>query len=163
MSGSYTPTGPWTNGGAPGISAAFLGNIENWITQVDNTTSVSVSGSVSGTATLYQFLQGVVKGAIVVLSNYKSSGSQTLALPVAFSTTSYWWTTDFQSGKIEALLSGSAQTFSVITALALGGGTESPQTFLESFSQGQCRSGFDTVRITSTSGGAGGLTVIFGV
>lgn len=163
MSGSYTPTGPWTNGGAPGISAAFLGNVETWIGQVDNTTTVVATGSVSGTATLYQFLQGVVKGAVVVFSNYKSAAAQTLALPVAFSTASYWWTTDFQSGKIEALLSGAAQTFSVITAFGLSGGTESPQAFLDSFSQGQCRAGFDTIRVTSTTNGTGGLTVIFGV
>lgn len=129
-----------------------------------NPTAVQVTGSVSGTATLYQLFYGAVKLVVVSHANYRSAAAQTLALPTAFSSNSYWWTTDYQGGKVEALASGTAQTFSVLTALALAGGTQNPQTALNGYSQGMCRTAFDTVRITVTgASNATGLTIILGV
>lgn len=159
---SYTKTGPFVNGGAPGISATFLNNVENWIEQVDNTTVVTVSGSVSGSASLYQFLQGTVKAALVTWNNYKSSGAQNLALPLAFTSQSLWWVGDLQGGTIAGTLSGTSQTFSVMTALALGGGSESAQAYLNNFSLGMLRSGFDTVKLTVSTNAASSLAFIIG-
>ncbi len=177
------------NGSAPGISAAFLNALESfcfngWFDSAitsngsgvmtslgqtvngpiqPNPTGVQVTGSVSGTCTLYQLFTGTVKKIIVLLSNYKSGAAQSMALPVAFTSESYWWTTEFQSGQIEGLSGGSAQTFSVLTALAIGGGTQNPQTSLKSWSQGMLRTAFDTVRITSLTTAASSVVVIEGI
>lgn len=178
----YTPTGPFVDGSPPGMSAAFFNNVENWIVNAVsdsslsstagiltmlgakiNTPAVSVSGSVSGTASLYEILQGTVKAGLIYWNGYRSGGAQTMALPTALTATSYWWVSETQGGTLEALLSGTAQTFSVVTALALGGGTQQSQSYLKQHSQGMCRTGFDTVRITVTSSVASGIAFFIGV
>src|SRR5258708_14916472 len=84
---AYVPTGPWANGGAPGVSASFLGTLENWLQQTEGAIgSSSVSGSTSGTATLYQVLQGTVKKVLILVSASYNSTVKTITLPVAFVT-----------------------------------------------------------------------------
>ncbi len=85
----YTATGPFTNGSAPGLAAAFFNNIETWIQQTEGDTgAVSVSGTTAGTATLYQFFQGTLKGFFLYFAGYRNSTAteQYLTLPVAFTT-----------------------------------------------------------------------------
>ena len=48
MPSAYTPTGPWSNGGAPGISAAFLTSLEAFLVALNSATydaSISADGS----------------------------------------------------------------------------------------------------------------------
>lgn len=88
MSG-YTPTGPWTNNAAPGITATFLGNVESWIQQTEGDSgAVVVSGTTAGNATLYQFFQGSLKGLLLMFNGYRNSTAteQTILLPVAITT-----------------------------------------------------------------------------
>jgi hypothetical protein len=182
---AYTRYGPWTDGTAPGIAAEFLNPVEDVLVALNsaatdsnisalvgiltvlgmkiNPTPVAVSGSVSGSVNLYQLFSGNIKLVAAYYNNYRSAAAQTLALPTAFTTTSYWWTMDLQTGKAEALLSGTPQTFSVLTAIGISGGTQNPQTWLNGWSQGGCRAGFDTLRITVTSASATGLVVMLGV
>lgn len=159
---AYTVTGPFVNGGSPGISAQFLNNVENWIEQVDNTTSVSATGSVSGTVTLYEYLQGVVKAVVVHWANYKSAAAQTLALPSAFTAGALVWTGETQGQTLEFLSSGSAQTMSAFNTMNSSGGTENPATTLFSLSFAQVRTGFDSIRFTFTSTNASGFCFVIG-
>ena len=41
MSPGYVPTGPWTAGSAPGVSAAFLTNLEAFVQQLEGDTGVT--------------------------------------------------------------------------------------------------------------------------
>jgi hypothetical protein len=44
----YTPTGPWTNGSSPGISAAFLNALEQWLAYAaDSNITSDGSGNLS--------------------------------------------------------------------------------------------------------------------
>lgn len=188
---TYTNTGPFVNGGAPGISASFLNALETFchagwfdsqitsdtngdLTAVGfvvnggamgvNTTPVVAAGSVSGTASLYEYFNGAVKRCLLFLNNYKSAAAQSLTLPTAFTNFSYWIVSELQAGgQVEGLLGGGAQTFSVLTALALAGGTQNPQASLKSWSQGMLRSAFDTLRVTQTATATTGLILIEGL
>src|SRR5260221_12738078 len=72
---AYVPTGPWTNGGAPGISAAFLGTLESWIQQAEGATgSSTINGSTAGTATVYYPFQRPFKLLIVQLVGFCNGG-----------------------------------------------------------------------------------------
>src|SRR5438034_9808178 len=85
----YTATGPFVNGGAPALAQGFFNNIESWIQQTEGDTgAVSVSGTTAGTATLYQFFQGTLKGFYLFFNGYRNSTAteQYLTLPVAFTT-----------------------------------------------------------------------------
>ena len=129
------------------------------------TAPVTVSGSVSGTASLYQILTGTVKITVVECINYKSAAAQTLALPVAYTQGgSHWVADELQGGQVEALAAGVAQTFSVRTALptSSGGGSQIPLTVLRGWSDGACRTAFDTVRVTSTTNAATCVITIVG-
>jgi len=175
----YTLTGPFTDGSAPGISASFLNNVENYLQYAvsdsslsstagiltvlglkDNPAPVQVTGSVSGTCTLWQPLQGTVKICFVIANNYQSGGAQTLTLPVPFTSLSHWWTTELQGGKAEGLSSGTAITFSIQITQALSGGTKNPQTYINQYSTGMARSAFDTLRMTCTTGTSGTIFII---
>lgn len=120
---TYTVTGPFTNGGAPGISATFLNNVENWIESVDNPAGTVLNGSTSGTATLYQVLNGTSKYIIVNLNNFRNGGgsTQTIALPVPFTAVVSVRSTDAPA--FQLLHTAAAITLFIITALAVGGGT----------------------------------------
>ena len=101
---------------------------------------------------------------MVIWANYKSAAAQTLKLPVAFGGNSVWQITEMQGGRLEGLASGTAQTFSVMATMAVAGGTQGSQAFLNSWSFGLCRGGFDTVRITITgTTPASAMAIIEGV
>src|SRR5258708_12472329 len=82
---AYVPFGPFNNGAGPALQAAFFSGLESWIQQTEGDIGAStVSGSTSGTATLYQALQGPVKYVLILVSGSYNSTLKTIALPVAF-------------------------------------------------------------------------------
>src|SRR5258706_5611183 len=89
----YTPTGPFSNGIAPGLSSTFFNNIEAWIAIVDNSPGTVLNGSTAGTATLYQPFQGVFKLVIVKEIGFRNGGGSTptLAIPKPFTATALWF------------------------------------------------------------------------
>lgn len=183
----YVKTGPFVNNAAPGISANMLNSVENYLVAQNHASTdtyinadgngnltvtalnitpvpVIVSGTVSGTTALYQYMIGTVKRALVIWTNYKSSSAQSLTLPVAFTNNSYWIVSELQGGKLEGLSSGTAQTFSVLSTVAVTGGSQGSQAFLNGWSQGLCRGGCDTIRITVTgTTAASAIALIEGV
>ena len=94
MPGPYTPSGPFTNGAAPGLSASLFNNLEAYIAwaEGDASAQVTVTGTTAGSATCYQFLQGGLKGFFLYFNGYRNSTAteQLLALPVGFTTYAGW-------------------------------------------------------------------------
>ncbi len=89
----YTQVGSFVNGSAPALQASFFNGLESWIQQTEGDTgSVTVAGTTSGNATLYQFFQGSLKGFFLYFANYRNSTAteQYLTLPVAFTTYAIW-------------------------------------------------------------------------
>ncbi len=146
----YTRYGnPWTNGSAPGISAVFLTDLENWIVQADNPAAVTLNGSTSGVATLYMPLQGTVwKYLIILLSTFRNGGgsNQTIALPTAFTTAAHFYTGSFPA--FQLLASGSAQNVGVITTLGTPGNVTVTST-VGGYEMGDTAGGFDTISFNS--------------
>lgn len=161
MTGPYIVTGPFVDNSAPGIAHGFLNNLEGWIEQAEGATgSVSVAGSTTGTATLYQILQGTIKIAIIVLSNFKNgaAGDKNLALPTPFVSHCLFWSGD--SGPFDLKSSGTSQTIWTQTSFAASAGNaggNGSATNTNSNCNGHCDSAFDTVGLwgnqISTYGG----------
>ena len=160
----YTPTGPWTNNAAPGIQASFLNNLENWIQQTEGDTGANiVSGSTSGTATLYQFFQGTYKYVFIVVSSSYNSTLKTIALPVAFTTRAFLRTKN-NPGPMRFLASGSPVNMFMVTGFNSTTGAETTSaaqtsTTAGSGQQGQIAGAFDTVELSAT-GAVGPATII---
>ena len=74
MTANYTPTGPFTNGAAPGISAAFLNAIEAMFAPKSSTTFVGK-----------YFLQGGAWDNGSQLSTYTQLNTQNGSTPVSVS------------------------------------------------------------------------------
>ena len=170
MPGPYVPTGPWTNGAAPGISAAFLGNLEAYIAwaEGDASSQVTVTGTTAGSATCYQFLQGGLKGLFLYFAGYRNSTAteQLLALPVGFTTYAGWIAfgpipqthiyvgSTQQNGKIE-----------VVTGFPVppgAGAVTGSQSQMSGFQFGDLNSAFDHIGLGVSMGQAqsGGLLMI---
>src|SRR5438270_1170896 len=162
---SYTRYGnPWTDNAPPDISASFLTALESWILGVDQPTPVTVTGSVSGSASLYQYLTGTVKVLVINWNNYKSAAAQTLTLLVPFTQNGLVVVCESQVQTVEFLAGGTPVTISVMDTISAGsGGTQLPSTTIKSWSIGQVRAAFDTVRLTFTSTAASGYARIEGI
>lgn len=110
------------------ISSDGLGNfsLNGAIKQVP--ASTQISGSTSGTATLYQVDTGTIKRVYVLLSNFRNGGgsTQTIAIPTPFITQVYGRTTNFSASQL--LNNGSAITLGIITSLSSGGGSQTSNT-----------------------------------
>ncbi|SRR6266487_336304 len=106
----YTAFGTWSNGGAPGISSAFLNALESFLVLINsaatdanvssdgsgnqtlvsliaagnlqiNTAASTLSGSTAGTLTLYEPLRGsALKAALVYFSGFRNNGGSTQTL-----------------------------------------------------------------------------------
>jgi hypothetical protein len=188
---TYSNVGPFTNNNSPGISSTFLNNIESFLDQIDspivtdanisavggtitalglivngpiapNPASHSINGGTSGTAKLYQVMQGTYKHVLVYCSNFRTGGSnQSIAIPVPFTAGAL-----IRSGNvndagdgISLLAGGITQALNIITALSVSAGTVSSSSYLKSYSFGECPTAFDTVQWTS--GGTAGHTGFF--
>src|SRR5882762_9259299 len=76
----------WTSG-VTACSAANMQRYEDFIQQAEGDSgSVVLSGATSGTATLYQTMQGTYKKVVIWLSGFRNTGgsTQTVTLPTAF-------------------------------------------------------------------------------
>lgn len=154
----YIPTN-WING-VTAANAAHLNNIENWISSVDQPSPVSVSGSVSGTATLYQPLTGIIKLVVLVISNYQNGAVQSLNLPFAF--TQFWFKTT-GINQISFYNGGFIQTAQVLSTVSATGGSNSAQTLIKGFVEGQCVTGANQIQTGTASGANTGLVIMVGV
>lgn len=59
---SYTPTGPFTNGAAPGISAAFLNALEAFMVLIN---SAATDGSISSAAGVLSAVNALLSGGLL--------------------------------------------------------------------------------------------------
>lgn len=164
----YSPEGPFVNGGSPGLDASLFNNIENFIQQLEGDTgSVVLNGQTSGTATLYQVMQGTYKKFLVIFSNYKNTGNQYITLPVAFVSRGWFNIGDTGGGHISFYTGGSGGSTvgcNVLTSFASGGGgIAGPQSFTSYYSIGQINAGFDTINFQANSSAANGIMIVEGV
>jgi len=165
--GGYTSTGPFVNGAAPGISATFLNNVENWINQVEgDISSVVLSGGTAGTATCYQVMQGTFKYTLIQLSGFRTAGSpQQITLPVAYTFGAYIRTTDLETMSVRS--GGSDQTTRTMTAFPSGAGVAGGSvsgTVFNGWSFVHTVSGFNQFNFgASWSANRSGFVVIEGV
>ncbi len=127
-----------------------------------NPPSVALAGSVSGTVNCYEYIQGTFKRCLVIWNNYKSAAAQTLTLPSAYTFGAYFQAGETQAQTIEFLSGGVAQTCSVQATVAAAGGTQAPEVWTKSWSQGQVRTGFNQLRFTFTATAAGGFMILEG-
>lgn len=129
-----------------------------------NITPVSVSGQTSGTASLYQYIQGNVKVTIINLVNYRITANQSLALPSAYAGRAMIQTWETNGGHIACLASGSAVNIKVQNTIAASNGTQTTQSFMAQFSQGQVDAAWDTFQLQSAAqlGAANGVIRIEG-
>jgi hypothetical protein len=165
--GAYVPTGPWTNGAAPGISASFLGTLENWIQQTEGDIGgASVSGSTSGTATLYQTLQGTAKYVLIVVSSNYNSTLKTIALPVAFTTRASVRAYG-NNGPMRFLTSGTGQGMFLVNGFNVNG-TATTTASVTSLPANMAGGGgsingpFDTVEFSATGTVGAALVILEG-
>lgn len=151
--------------GAAGQIAEVLGQF-----QVDDRvflnvpSYVTLTGSTSGTATFYMPLQGTFKLLIVSFSNFRngSAGNQNVSIPTFFTS----FAKVFSGGQpaLQLLSGGSAQTISLITTWASGGGTTTPVSTLNSASIGETNSGFDTLSLVGSQASSHtGALILFGI
>jgi hypothetical protein len=138
-SAGYTPTGPFVSGTAPGLSAALFNNVEGVLEQLNslsidpnitaNGSGVAtmlglvmngaiqanpgahvLTGSTSGTATLYEIMTGTCKMFYIIQNNFRngSAGSQFIPFPTTISSICFVMTGD--SGSFNLTSSGSPVT-----------------------------------------------------
>jgi len=171
MAVPYTQYGPFTDNAAPGISSAFLNALETFLVGENsasydanvssdgsgnvsmqtlklNLTGITVSGTTSGTATLYQFLQGTIKAFYLYYNGYRNSTAteQKITLPRAFTGRSH----AFANGGIpptHLYLAGAPQSFSIVTTLpsGTGAGGITTQTAINGYSSAEVVGPFDSV------------------
>jgi hypothetical protein len=110
----YTRYGPFTNGGPPGISAAFLNGLESFLLTINTAATdsqissdgagtlmikaiqatgqtASVNGTISGTATVYQLSTGPFKVSLVSLVNFNNGSAVDLIFPVPYTMMALVW------------------------------------------------------------------------
>lgn len=139
-----------------GGSLAIVADLINKSLDI-KTSAIQVVGTTSGTATLFQFLTGTnVKAMMIQFNNYRNASvtSQNIALPVAFTT----WALFFAgNGPFITPRSGGANLVNmvrVITALAVGGGTNAAASLLPPKAIGEIIQTFDGFDLGNTQGTA---------
>ncbi len=124
---------------------------------------ITLNGSTSGTAKLYQWMRGTCKITWIDLNNFRNgnAGVQNIALPVAYTGRSLFRTGN--TSPLNALSSGVAQSFGIITGLAAAGGSVTVQTQLNKFSIADQINAFDTISFLGSQASAfTGLVIIEG-
>jgi hypothetical protein len=125
------------------------------------TSGITVSGSITGTLTLYMLVQGTLKLAIFVENNYNST-TKSIVLPQPFTTSANFWVGNIgNTGGMQCLHNGTPQNVDIITGLSTSGGTDSAgQTTVFAHSFCECQSPFEVVQFPTTSN-SGHTAVIF--
>ena len=126
-----------------------------------NMTGTTINGGTSGTAICYQVMQGTIKMAFIILSNFKTAASnQTIAFPVAFTATQEIRSNDTEAFKL--LSSSNPVTVRQMTAFGAAGvaGSTSATSTLNGF--GFCWNGsaIDTIQFNSGWASAHSGTII---
>lgn len=154
---TYTQTGPFNPGGPPGISSAFLNNVEAFLAALWSDSAITsnhagiltvaglvtgsnllqlgrvtaaVNGSTSGTLTLYEFMVGTtsLKIAGCFFNGYKNAGSA-LSLPLnAPFTVGAFLAANIGGNGLQLWNSGSQLTTSIGVLTALASGGGSIST-----------------------------------
>jgi len=129
-----------------------------------NIAPVTVNGQTSGHADLYQYIQGNVKVTLINLVNYRITANQSLVLPSAYAGRAMIQTWETNGGHIACLASGSAVNIKTQNTIAAAAGTQTTQTFMAQFSQGQIDAAWDTFQLQSANqlGAANGVIRIEG-
>lgn len=130
--------------------------------------SVTINGSVSGTAVAYQIFRGTFKYTIVILNSWRSAGAVNITLPVAYTkgarcTTGGIGASAGGDGGFKLLSASNPQTIRVITALASTGGTVTSVTQMFENSMGECITGFDQVAVWSNVNPHSGFIILEGI
>ncbi|SRR5579885_1268950 len=167
--GGYVLTGPFTNGSAPGISANFLNNIEDWMATVDGdiANAPSLSGSTSGVALLYQFFSGVHKVIYIYLNGFRNGGAsaQNITFPQAFTSSLLIRVSD--TNTFSLLSSGVAQNIGIINGFpssGTSGGTYFTATTCPGCLTGFCNHAIDTISFIGGAASAHtGLIILEGI
>ena len=131
-----------------------------------NPTPTTVSGSTSGTASLYQPMNGILKLVIVLYSNFKngSAGDIDIAIPIQFNQHIIGLSGD--TGQFSLKSAGNARTVWTHTGLPSSGGnsgTTVSTTTLHSLNIFHVDQSVDTVTMLgSQSGTANGMLILIG-
>lgn len=188
---AYTPYGPWTDGGAPGVSAEFLNPLETFLQSVNsaatdsnisaasgimtvlgmvnNVAAVTITGTTGGSASLYQFLRGNVKACILYLNNYQNNSAteQVISLPQAYTAKAFIFTGNLGGGMQLRPYTGGTAPISqvrVTTSLAATGGNALVQNTIYANSIGRFTSGFDAIGLgTSETATTADIVFIVGI
>lgn len=160
----YSITGPFVDNSPPGLAAAFFTKFEGWIANTDAPPATTISGSTSGTASLYQMPWNTLKVAMCICTNFRNGGAsnQSITLPIPFSThVLFLWTSGMANCSL--LLSGSVKTVQLNSGLGAPSGTVTPVTAVGQNALGHCDTGFDTLQFNSgqsTAFAMGGILLV---
>lgn len=188
---TYTSTGPFVNGGAPGISASFLNALENFCSAgwfdsqiTSNHSGVltalglvtgsgllslashaqSVNGSTSGTLTINEYMTGSgLKIVTCYFNSYKNAGAaQSITLNTAFSVGCI--ALNLGGNGLNLLVGSTSQNISALTSLgSSSSGSSATVTNLLDWSIGVCMAAVTGVKEPgSNSSTATGLFAILG-
>jgi len=158
----YTPSGPFNSGGPPGLDSPFFNNVENWIQQAEGDTgAIVLNGSIAGTVTLYQFMQGMIKAALLVANGYYNGGVQALNLPTPF-VQQFWFVTT-GINQISFYNGASLVTAQVQSSVSATGGGYTNETLVKGFVSGQCIQPVSQIQTGIASSANTGLVFMIGV
>lgn len=139
------------------------GNV-NLNSLLPSSTPLSMTGTTSGTAQLWQPFAGSAFKVVIVYHNNLRNGTSTVqsfTLPTAFTNGGLWVATGMPA--VTVMSSGVGQNPDVVTSLAAAGGGSSTNTTVSNFGFGDINHAFDTLQYSaSNSSTHTGWLVFFG-
>lgn len=147
----------------------FAADINQIVNEVNNmagdTGAITISGSTTGTVTLYQTLQTTIKYVVVLISTNWNSTLKTITLPVAF-TNSAMLRVSGNMAPIRLLASGVAQSLNVVSAIS---GTTGAETTVSTTTpptgagwRARCGTAFDTLELSATGAVGAAMLILEG-
>jgi hypothetical protein len=145
-----------------GLGALHLGLFVNAFgTSLEKGLSINAginqaAAGATGSVSLFQPFLGY--GFLLVYVTWlglTTTGNLDITLNVPFANTAYFLVGETQGGTINFLSSGAARTCSVQATMSATGGTQSGQTNIKSWVNGQVRGGFDKIRFNFGSSANG--------
>ncbi len=175
---SYTPTGPFTDASAPGVSSAFLNALEQYLGYAANTlitapsdgtlqlakSPTTFNGNVGGTASCYTPIWGSsLKLLVITCGSYNSTGTPSFALPTSLARGIAFFGDPNSSGLTFGMNNGGGGiSWTIITGLAGGGGSSTTGTSLFRNSIATVPLTISNVVLGSTSSASQGTFVLIG-